>query len=274
MARNCKVITTCFVGRQIREKTTICGDPPGPFLHAQMFPDAESVLDLLAVVHEFELKVDPGIECDTIIVNNDVGWEKGNKYLASLDGTRTFAGSLKVITRGNFGTSFGGYDFAYQQFRDRYDYWTFTEDDILISGDKYLTRCIDMFERHPDMGFVAIQGLSNEPALHAHGAVGTSRVEVLDAVDKVWGYLPHRLQNESQDDIDNIYLGEVLFTNLIRRLGYQVVTVQSDSPLYTFAFDYMRQERGYLGRRGRRKFLPRVLRRLARVSEQWAEILD
>jgi hypothetical protein len=274
VAKHCKVITTCFIGRQIRERTTLCGDPPGPFMHAQMFPDAQSVLDLLEVVHEFELKVDPGIECDTIIVNNDVGWEPGNRYLASLDGTKTFSGTLHVITRGNFGASLGGYDFAYQRFRDRYEYWTFTEDDILVSGDQYLTRCIQMFERAPNMGFVALQGLSNDPALHAHGAVGTSRRDILDAVNRLWGYLPHRREGESQDDLDNVYLGEVLFTNLISRLGYQVVTVQSDTPLYTFAFDYMRQERGYRGKRGARKLLPRVLRRAARVSERWAASLD
>lgn len=273
VARNCKVITTCFIGREIRKKTTICGDPPGLFRHAQVFPDAESVLELLALVHEFELKVDPGVECDTIIVNHDVGWKRGNAYLASLNGTRTFAGSIKVITRDNYGGSLGGYDFAYQEFRHQYDYWTFTEDDILISGDKYLTRCIDTFERHADTGFVAIQGLSSDPVLHAHGGVGTSRIHVLDAVCKLWGYLPHRRQHESQKDPDHSIWGEVLFTNLMIRLGYRLVTVETDAPLYTFAYDYMRQERGYR-RKPRRRFLPRILRRVARATEQWAASLD
>jgi hypothetical protein len=261
------------MGRQIREKTTICGDPPGPFMHAQVFPDAESVLELMALVHEFEMKVDPGVECDTVIVNNDVGWQRGNAYLAALDGTRTFSGMLKVVSRANYGSSLGGYDYAYRQFGSQYQYWTFTEDDILITGHQYLTRCIETFERHADMGFVAIQGLSNDPALHAHGGVGTSRIDVLDAVRKLWGYLPHRLQHETQDDIDHVIWGEVLFTNLIKRLGYQVVTVPSQAPLYTFAYDYLRDERG-LRRKAKRKLLPRVLRKMARMSDTWAESFD
>ena len=224
-------------------KTEMWGDPPGPFMHAQNFPDPESVMELVSLIHEFERKVDPGIECDTIIVNNDTGWEKGNRYLASLNGTRTFAGVLTVITRENYGVSLGGYNHAYERFKHQYDYWTFTEDDILISGDQWLVRCIETFEQHEDIGFVAILGLSKEFALHAHGGVGTTHVSVLNDVRKVWGSLPHRQQHETQTDLDHIVFGEVLFTNLISRMGRRLVTVKADPPLYTYAYDYMRNKR-------------------------------
>jgi hypothetical protein len=241
MARNCKVITTCFVGREVRYETAICGDPPGPFLHAQVFPDAESVLELLELNREFELAVDPGVECDTILVNNDVGWERGNRFLASLDGTRTFAGRFRVLTRENFGVSLGGYNHAYGQLGTEYDYWTFAEDDILITGDKWLARCLDDLRLEDGVGFVAIQGLSRDYALHAHAGMGTTHVSVLEAVRKIWGTLPHRRRDETQNNIDHIIFGEVLFTHLIHRLGRRLVTVQSERPLYTFAYDYMRQ---------------------------------
>ncbi|HOQ42807.1 MAG TPA: hypothetical protein PLG94_16220 [Smithellaceae bacterium] len=241
MARNCKVITTCFAGRTVREETVEWGDPPGPFLHAQNFPDAESVLDLLGLCHEFELKVDPGAECDTIIVNNDVGWEKGIRYLRSLDGTKTFAGRIRVLTHGNWGNSFGGNAYAYEQFRDDYDYWTFTEDDTIMTADGWLSACLQTLKRHDDNAFVAIQGLSNEISLHAHAAMGTTHRHVLDAVKRIWGTLPHREQHESQRDNDNIYFGEVLFSQLIVRLGFNLVVVESDFPLYMFAYDYMKQ---------------------------------
>jgi hypothetical protein len=274
MARNCKVITTCFAGREVRMENAMCGDPPGLFMHAQNFPDRESVLELLAVVHEIERKVDPGAGCDTIIVNNDVGWKKGNRYLASLDGTRTFSGMLTVVTRENFGSSLGGYNHAYECFRDKYAYWTFTEDDILITGNQWLARCIETFERRDDTGFVAIQGLSRGFALHAHGGVGTTHVGVLDDVRRVWGSLPHRQRHESQTDVDHAIFGEVLFTNVISRMGRRLVTVDSDSPLYSFAYDYMMQARGLRVRTRRPRLLPRVLRKVSRVTKGWAAKLD
>ena len=243
-------------------------------MHAQNFPDPESVLELVALIHEFERKVDPGIECDTIIVNNDVGWKKGNRYLASLDGTKTLAGVLKVITKDNFGNSLGGYNFAYERFRHQYVYWTFTEDDILISGDQWLAQCIETFEQHDDTGFVAIQGLSKQFALHAHGGVGTTHVSVLDAVHKVWGSLPHRQQHESQTDLDQSIFGEVLFTNVINRMGRRLVTVKSDPPLYTFAYEHMVRARGLRVKTYRPKFIPRVLRKIARVTDGLAAKLD
>ncbi len=241
MARNCKVITTCFAGRQVREETCICGDPPGYFLHAQNFPDAESVLDLLDLCLEFERKIDPGAECDTVIVNNDVGWEKGNRFLQSLEGTKTFAGRIRVLTHGNWGNSFGGNACAYERLRDEYDTWTFTEDDTLMTQNGWLAKCLATLHRHDDRAFVVIQGTSKEIALHAHAAMGTTHVQVLDAVKRVWGTLPHRGEGESQRDIDNVFFGEVLFSQLIVRLGFKLVQVDSDTPLYTYAYDYMRE---------------------------------
>ncbi|MBS0335298.1 MAG: hypothetical protein JSS40_00440 [Proteobacteria bacterium] len=252
-------------------QTDMCGDPLGPFMHAQNFPNPESVLDLVALNLEFERKVDPGVECDTILVNNDTGWRKGNSYLASIDGSRTFAGRLTVLNRGNFGTSLGGYNHAYERFRDRYDYWTFTEDDILISGERWYARCIETFESREDTGFVAIQGLSREHALHAHGGVGTTHVRILDAVRRTWGSLPHRQADETQTDHDHIIFGEVLFTNLISRMGHRLVTMDADPPLYTFAYDHMRNTRGMVYRPG---LLRRALRKVSRVTESWAEKLD
>ena len=188
--------------------------------------------------------VDPGLECDTIIVNQDTGWEKGNRYLASLKGAKTFAGELKVVTKPNYGNSLGGYSYAYERFREDYEYWTFAEDDILITGDRWLARCVATFERYDDAGFVAIVGLSKEFALHAHAGMGTTHVSVLDAVRKLWGSLPHRQQDETQRDVDHIVFGEVLFTHLIFRLGRRLVVVDAPSQLYTFAYDYIRAKRG------------------------------
>ena len=271
MSRNCKVIATCFAGREVRLHNAICGTPPGVFVHAQNFADAESVLELIATVRELEVRVDPGSECDTIIVNNDVGWERGNRYLDSLNGTKTFAGTFKVLHRENFGSSLGAYNHAYSTFGRRYDYWTFTEDDILLNGHRWLGICLETFARHDNAGFVAIQGFSDDWAKHAHGGVGLTHINILDAVRGAWGALPHRLRHESQNDDDHIVFGEVLFTNLINRLGFDLVIVESDIRLYEFAYDYMMRNRGLCVRTYRPGLIPRLLRKISRSSDAWAE---
>ncbi len=238
--RNCKVITTCFVAREIGADTEITGHRPGPFIHCQNFPTRERVLELVAYIYELERTVDPGVESDTILVNNDVGWEKGNRYLESIRDSKIFSGRLKVINRENYGRSFGGYNKAYEVFRDQYEYWTFTEDDILVTGDQYFRICIDTFEKKQNTGFVAILGLSREVRLHAHGGVGTTRADVLDRLYRKLGRLPHSGRGQPQSHPDIILQGEVPFTNSIKRLGYELVIVEATRPVYAYAYDHMR----------------------------------
>lgn len=276
MRRNRKVIATCFAGRPSRLEHEVCGNPPGVHLHAQNFPDPESVLELVTINRLIEASVDPGVACDTIIVNNDVGWTEGNRYLDSIDGTRTFSGEIKVIHRENFGTSLGAYNHAYAVFKQAYDYWTFTEDDILINGHHWLSKCLATYTRRADTGFVAIEGLSSDWALHAHAGVGTTHVSVLDEVERAWGALPHRQRSESQTKKDHTVFGEVMFTHLISRLGRRLVTVESERPLYTFASDYLMAARGLTVKvkTPRRKLLPRILRRASRLTNSVANRLD
>lgn len=236
----CKVITTCFVGREIREATTFCGSPPGPFDHAQNFPTPASVIDLLAYTLEFERKVDPGVDCDTIIVNNDVGWAPGQEFLRSVDGTRTRRGRVRVLTAPNYGRSFGGRHQAYEHFRSEYDHWLFTEDDILILGDQYFRVCLDAYYRRRGTGFVAIQGISSDGGLHAHGGVGALHVRVLDQLHHKLGRLPHCGPGESQDYDSILAYGEVAFSTEILVLGYRIATVDPPTRLYAFAYDHMR----------------------------------
>jgi hypothetical protein len=263
VSRNCKVIATCFAGgREIREETTILGDPPGPFEHSQNFSTPEKVLELVAYNYELERKVDPGVESDTIIVNNDVGWEKGNKYLESIRNTKIFSGQLVVINRENYGRSFGGYNRAYEIFRRQYEYWTFTEDDIMVIGDKYFKICIETFNRKQKTGFVAIQGLSHSIGLHAHGGVGTTRVDVLDTVYSKFGKLPHCERNQSQAYDDIILHGEVAFTNSIMNFGYELVNVKTARSLYSYAYDHMRGITPYDPRRSVSVRIRAVIKRL------------
>jgi hypothetical protein len=204
-------------------------------------------------------------------VNNDVGWERGNKLLDSIDQSKTLAGRLRVLHRPNYGRSYGGYNAAFERYGDDYAYWTFTEDDILVNGHNHLRTCIDRFQCGANIGFVAIQGLSTAPVLHAHGGVGTTHVRVLRTVHDRWGSLPHRAQHESQGHDDATFWGELMFTYFINRIGYELVELDRDAPMYVFAEDYIRQSKGLAIRRKRRSQVARALRYVSRVTDSWAE---
>jgi hypothetical protein len=220
-------------------------------LHSMNFPTEDAVLDLIKLNVEQERTVDPGIPCDTIIVNNDVGWEKGNRYLDSINNSQAHSGIIRVLHRGNWGRSFGAYNEAYQRFRDEYEYWIFTEDDIFINGDNYFKIARDNFNRHDKTGFVALLGISNkglyseigESFKHAHSGAGITHVKILDELNRKLGKLPHSERTESQTYEDCIYNGEIAFTNEIIKLGYELKTIESDVPLHWFAYDFMRGKR-------------------------------
>jgi hypothetical protein len=246
--KNCKVIATCFAGKRVQEYTEIAGNPPLMIYHAQNFPTSESVLDLVKLNVEQERTVDPGVPCDTIIVNNDIGWSIGNEYLDSIDNTPTYSGIIRVLHCENWGRSFGAYNGAYQKFKDDYDYWIFTEDDILINGHNYYKIALDNFHRDKKIGFVALQGISidgldgetGEHVKHAHSGAGLTHVSILNELNAKLGKLPHCEKHEPQTYEECIIRGEIAFTNEILKLGYKLVTVESDYPLYWCAYDYMR----------------------------------
>lgn len=243
----CKVITTCFEGRTVREKTTKLGNPKGYYNHSQNFPTSESVVELIKLIVEQDKIVDPGVPCDTIIVNNDIGYKDGNDYLESINGEKLHSGKIIILNRENYGRSFGGYNYAFEQLRDKYDYWIFTEDDILINGDKYFKKSINKFIKNANNGFVALQNISNEnyagicddENLHAHGGVGITSTKILSELYKSNGCLPHCGKDDSQSYSNIITNGEIMFTNKINKLGYNLCSIKKK--LYVYAYDYIKE---------------------------------
>ena len=242
-----KVITTSFVPRTVRLKTVLAGCPAGYFTHSQNFVTKESIIELIKLNIEIELKCNPGVPVDLIIVNNDSGWSEGNRFLESINGKELRYGKVHVLTKNNFGRSFGGYNYAFKMLGNNYDYFIFTEDDIVIGRDGYASIGIENFHNTKNCGFVAYQGISSkafnfppEEALHAHGGVGLTSASVLNEVFKRYGSLPHADESSSQEYTDIIKDGEVAFTNKIYKLGYQVISLPNDIKLYDFAYDVMR----------------------------------
>ena len=270
----CKVITTSFVGRKVRLKTIIQGNPPLKCGHSQNFPTKESVLDLVKLIFEEEKRVNCGIDMDTIIVNNNTGWLKGNNYLDTINNSETFNGKILIIHRENYGRSFGGYNKAFEVFKNDYDYWVFTEDDILINGDMYYKKSLDQFLSEPDIGFLAFQGISyngldgdiGENVLHAHGGVGLSSKEVLQELYEHHGSLPYAKEEISQEYASIIKNGEIAFTNKIHSLGYKLKPLDKHYPLHWYAWDMISgiSNKSYILSK-KRVLLFRVLNKLQRI---------
>lgn len=244
--RVCKVITTVFAGRTIREHTTELGVPRGFFNHSQNFPTPDSVIDLLKLTISIEKNVDPGVETDVVIVNNDVNYEKGNAFLNLINDEKIHSGKIRILHRENYGRSFGGYNYAFEKFKNEYDYFIFTEDDILINGDGYAKKAIDVFESEESVGAVAYQSTSTQNSdgrigqefIHIHGGVCLSSARMLGELYDKCGMLPHCTKNESQRYDDILEKGEVAFTNKIYKIGYKLINI--NEKLYEYAYDQMR----------------------------------
>ena len=242
-----KVITTSFVPRAVRLSTDLSGNPLGYFSHSQNFTAREQIIDLIKYTLEVESEVDPGCDTDIIFVNNQIGWSDGDEYLNSINGKKIKRGCIKVIHRENIGRSFGGYNSAVKIFGSEYDYYIFTEDDILINGDHYALRGIDAFINCANCGFVAYQSISEqfrqcsrEDSLHAHGGVGLTSYMVLDQVIQKYENLPFSSSPADQTYESIIERGEVAFTNVIHKMGYNLIAINEEIKLYEYAYDRMR----------------------------------
>lgn len=242
-----KVITTCFQSRTIREETAVSGCPPGFFSHSQRFQTEDEIFNLIKLIIEYESKFRQKLGVDVIIVNNDTGSLRGARFLKLLNGLELPSGVVRVLTRENTGRSFGGYDFAFKTYGDQYDYYLFTEDDIVVWGDGYAKYAVDYFNSIPNCGFVAFQGISRryrnwsvEDSIHVHGGVGLTSRTVLSEVVKSMGSLPFASDTHKQSYEAIIENGEIRFTNVISKLGYKLCDLPIHMKFYDYAYDLQR----------------------------------
>lgn len=226
---NCKVIATSFRPNRIirKPREMVLGYPD----HYQNICSPHDALDLIKDVISFELGQNPGEKLDIVIVNSDCGFEEGNEYLKKIDGTQTNYGTIKVLTKpDNIGWSFGAFNYAYECLRNRYNYWMFTEDDILIGGDKYYFKAMEKLNEKNDNAFVAmVKVCKHSYGTHAGGGIGLTKNIFLEKVYEKYGNLPHfRLKDNDKDDTHKrrqniIREGEVPFSNVYIEMGFNIV---------------------------------------------------
>lgn len=213
--KSCKIIAISFAeGRDVRTNVYFPS-------HNQDAGSSEDLRQMVEDLFSLEIKQDAGVPMDIYLINSDVGYERGNKWLNEINGTKTKNGILYVLHRENIGGSFGAYDFAYRALRDKYEYFMFTEDDLFIFGDRYYKKAINMFEKY-DLGFLSfidIEWVRN--IIHCHGGVGLTHKKILEQVFRKFGELPHA--KDFWDKPQVIRDGEIPFTNSIHDMGYELV---------------------------------------------------
>jgi hypothetical protein len=245
-----KIIATSFAKRSFRAKTYLIGSPLGFFGHSQIFGSPQDILNLIKFNISIEKKIDPGVDKrDLIIINNDIGYKKGNTFLKKISGKKIPFGKIITCNRKNTGMSFGAYNYAFKKFKNKYDYFLFTEDDTIIAKKNYFKIGIDLLNSSFKAGFVAYihstkvhkryfkaLNLKKENAISCHGATGLSSNYLLNKVLKKKGCLPYYNGN---DYIKCITYGEIGFPNAFVQLGYKIVDLPKDLILTVPACDLL-----------------------------------
>jgi len=245
-----KVVATCFLPKKFINKSYLVGDPLGFFGHSQKSDNDIDIINLIKFNIEKEKESCPGADRDLIIVNSDVNSLKGNKFIKKINGMKIPGGMVRAFTRKNIGRSFGSYNDAFLRYGNKYDFFLFTEDDMIITTDNYLKIGLDIWRKEKKCGFIAYihttkigqwhwepLGLNQKTALSCHGACGLVSSKILKKIFKKHGCLPHNKGTSREADITH---GEVAFPNSILQLGYKLIDLPKDLNLAIPAYDLMR----------------------------------
>lgn len=240
-----KVIVTCFIDRGVRQKDAKW------YNHAQNLPNADSVLNMIKNSVKNEKQIDAGLPMDTVIVNNDNGYEPGKEFLNSIDGTKTKNGYFKVVHRPNVGRSYGAFSYAFDLFYEQYEHWIFQEDELYYSKNGYAKESLKILNNNKNCAFVATIGLGrpNVETTHAHGGCGlthrsylkeTIPLEYTNTVEQAYkskGTLPYYTGTSDEENKNtrlHCVYGEVPFTYSLIRLGYDILVPDNPTQWYSY----------------------------------------
>ncbi len=248
-----KIISSSFHKRGIREHSSLTGSPLGFYAHSQKYTSEEDVIELLKYHLDYESKIGSGFNQDILIVSsNSREFQKGEEFLKNLEGTKINDGKIYIMFRENIGYSFGAFNTGFQKYQDDYDFFIFQEDDLFTHVPNYLTKAIDIWNQTENCGFIPFiastkVGKSHRKALNikkneivsCHGGHGMSSAKVLKHVTKEFGSLAHN-SKDSQEYIDHLREGEIMFTYTIKLLGYEFGEIPKNLMFNAPALDIMR----------------------------------
>ena len=194
----------------------------------RLYPhNKEGVIDLFKTQIKTHQTLNPGVNMDLIIVNHDTQDQDVYDLLNEYDGQDVSTGKIKVIHRPRISSdlSFGSYKYAFHLLKNEYDYWFFSEDDILPLTNGVVPELIDILNSSEDIGFV---GALRYPHTHyytledgyiishdhIHGGCGlTSTIKMKKVAEIIPTYFqtPNILNEEIKNKIVDDYLGEHTF---------------------------------------------------------------
>lgn len=244
-----KIISTVFKQRTFRSETLLEGEPLLYSVGSQNFKTNKDIKSLILHNLKYEYLIDPGVDMDVLLVNNNVKNKFGNKFIRKLNNLKLPRGKLMTITRpSNNGWSYGAFSYAFNKFKNYYDYFIFIEDDAIMDRNGYARVAINKFKKNKRCGFVSFIGLNKkkyfdlnrQESFHAHNAIGLSSKKILIKVQNVNGSLPFYRGNNKDDYVRIIKDGEIKFTNIIYRLGYKLIEIDKKIKFFNFAYDLMR----------------------------------
>jgi hypothetical protein len=229
-----KIIVTCFEKRKLRK------DQKFPD-HNQSYIKTSDTFKLIETIVQKEKEVSPGRNMDTVIVVNG-GTEEQKSFISQFNGQETKTGEIIIVFKENNGYSFGGYNYAFELFKDKYLYWMFTEDDIIFDEENYFKILQDQFT--DNVGFVAAIGIgkASRGRIHAHGGVGYTDINVLQQVYDKNGRLPcPDFTNANPNKLHWLAIdqGEIPFTYAIYQLNYELKV--SKQRVFTFYEQYYKK---------------------------------
>jgi hypothetical protein len=193
---------------------------------------------------ENEINIENGIETDVILVNNLSGCERGDVYLDSFDGNKTKNGKIIVEKRKNEYGSFGSFYDIFFKYKNKYDYWFFCEDDVLVYRNNYMKDFVDFFNSDNNIGFVCLAPIGSiHGKKHSGGGCGlTSSKRFLEVTKE--NHLQNFIQNSTKENIYG-YMEklEVEFTNIYVRNGFKIQNHPNYYPLCQNYKNHLAQNR-------------------------------
>lgn len=210
---NVKVICTYFGQRRTN---VVYGRSDTHSGHIPKHSGVENTINFIKNLLEFERVVDSGVFMDTILINHDVSDitkdEDAKKFLEEVDGTPTRNGVLKVINRpfnNGIGGGFGSFNYVYQKHKEDYEYWYFTEDNVVQTKDFYFIQSIVQLNEDERVGYIC--GYRHtplrdnpHPKMHCHGGCGATHISHLNKVNESHGSLSYYGEPFNEAMLENI----------------------------------------------------------------------
>ena len=193
----------------------------------------EGVIDLFKKQIQAHQSLNPGVNMDLIIVNHDTEDQDVYNLLNEYDGQDVSTGKIKVINRSRISSdlSFGSYKYAFYLLQEEYDYWFFSEDDILPLTNGVVPELINILNGNEDVGFVGALKYPHTHTYkilengyidndHIHGGVGlTSTIKMKKVAETIPEYL--QTPNILKDNFGE-HIGKNTFDGYAGENGFEI----------------------------------------------------